>query len=107
MHDQAHPAAVLSGIARALRPGGVYLMQDIAGSSHVHNNMDHPLGPFLYTVSTMHCTPVSLAQGGDGLGTMWGEEKAKEMLEETGFTSVEVKRLEHDIANSYFVVRKD
>ncbi len=107
VHDQAHPALVLSGIARALRPGGVYLMQDIAGSSHVHNNMDHPLGPFLYTVSTMHCTTVSLAQGGDGLGTMWGEEKARKMLEEAGFTSVEVKRLEHDIANSYYVVRKD
>ena len=51
-------------------------MQDIAGSSHVHNNLDHPLGPFLYTISTMHCTTVSLAQGGEGLGTMWGEEKA-------------------------------
>ena len=107
VHDQADPAAVLGGIASALRPGGVYLMQDIAGSSHVHNNMDHPLGPFLYTVSTMHCMTVSLAQGGDGLGTMWGEEKAKEMLAEAGFTSVEVKKLEHDIANSYYVVRKD
>ena len=84
VHDQAHPAVVLSGIARALRPGGVYLMQDIAGSSHVHNNMDHPLGPFLYTVSTMHCTPVSLAQGGEGLGTMWGEEVHQRRGEEVG-----------------------
>jgi SAM-dependent methyltransferase len=106
VHDQAHPAAVLSGIARALKDDGVYLMQDIAGSSHVHNNMDHPLGPFLYTVSTMHCTTVSLAQGGEGLGTMWGEEKATEMLAEAGFGSVEVKQLPHDIANSYYVVRK-
>ena len=106
VHDQAHPAAVLRGIARALKDDGVYLMQDIAGSSHVHNNMEHPLGPFLYTVSTMHCTTVSLAQGGEGLGTMWGEEKATEMLAEAGFGSVEVKRLPHDIANSYYVVRK-
>src|SRR5215216_5456668 len=43
VHDQADPAAVLKGIAEALRPGGVYLMQDIAGSSHVHNNLDHPI----------------------------------------------------------------
>ena len=35
VHDQADPAAVLANIHRALRPGGVYLMQDIAGSSHV------------------------------------------------------------------------
>ena len=106
VHDQAKPASVLQGIAEALRPDGVYLMQDIAGSSHLHNNMDHPLGPLLYTVSTMHCTTVSLAQSGEGLGTMWGEEKAREMLREAGFAKVEVKQLPHDIANSYFIARK-
>jgi 2-polyprenyl-3-methyl-5-hydroxy-6-metoxy-1,4-benzoquinol methylase len=106
VHDQADPAAVLRGIAAALRDDGVYLMQDIAGSSHLHNNLDHPLGPFMYTVSTMHCMTVSIAQGGEGLGAMWGEEKAKEMLKEAGFGEVEVERLPHDIANSYFVARK-
>jgi 2-polyprenyl-3-methyl-5-hydroxy-6-metoxy-1,4-benzoquinol methylase len=106
IHDQSKPAKVLERIAAALRDDGVYLMQDIAGSSHLHNNLDHPLGPFMYTVSTMHCMTVSLAQGGAGLGTMWGEEKAKEMLREAGFGEVEVERLPHDIANSYFVARK-
>ena len=106
IHDQAHPARVLKGIATALKADGVYLMQDIAGSSNVHNNMDHPLGPFLYAVSTMHCMTVSLAQNGEGLGTMWGEEKAKEMLEEAGFASVEVERLPHDFVNSYYVARR-
>ena len=107
IHDQAKPAAVLEGIANALKPDGVYLMQDIAGSSHVHNNMEHPLGPLLYTISTMHCMTVSLSQGGDGLGTMWGEEKAREMLREAGFAKVEVKQLPHDFANSYYVVTKN
>ena len=106
IHDQAKPAAVLEGIARALKPDGVYLMQDIAGSSHVHNNMEHPLGPLLYTISTMHCMTVSLSQNGEGLGTMWGEEKAREMLHEAGFAKVEVKQLPHDFANSYYVVTK-
>jgi SAM-dependent methyltransferase len=106
IHDQAEPAKVLKGIHDALRPDGVYLMQDIAGSSHVHNNLDHPIGPFLYTISTTHCTTVSLSQGGEGLGTMWGEEKAKEMLREAGFESVEVEQLPHDFTNSYFIVRK-
>jgi 2-polyprenyl-3-methyl-5-hydroxy-6-metoxy-1,4-benzoquinol methylase len=106
VHDQARPAAVLEGIEKALKDDGVYLMQDIAGSSHLHNNMDHPLGPFLYAVSTTHCTTVSLSQGGEGLGTMWGEEKATQMLAEAGFGSVEVRRLSHDIANSYYIVRK-
>jgi SAM-dependent methyltransferase len=107
VHDQAKPAVVLEGIARALKDDGVYLMQDIAGSSHVHKNLDHPLGPFLYTISTTHCTTVSLAQRGEGLGAMWGEEKANEMLQEAGFTKVEVLRLPHDLANNYFIVTKD
>lgn len=107
VHDQAHPAAVLEGIYGALKDDGVYLMQDIAGSSHVHNNMDHPIGTYLYTVSTMHCMTVSLAQGGEGLGTMWGEEKAKEMLADAGFASVEVRQLPHDPFNNYFVVTKN
>ncbi|QIN82179.1 methyltransferase domain-containing protein [Rubrobacter tropicus] len=106
IHDQAKPAQVLEGIARALKYDGVYLMQDIAGSSYLHNNMDHPLGPLLYTISTMHCMTVSLAQDGEGLGTMWGEEKAKAMLREAGFSRVEVKQLPHDIFNNYFVVTK-
>ena len=49
---------------------------------------------------------VSLAQGGEGLGTMWGEEKAREMLEEAGFKKVEVKQLPHDIFNNYFIITK-
>jgi hypothetical protein len=97
---------VLKGIADALKGDGVYLMQDIAGSSHVHGDMDHPIGPYLYTVSTMHCMTVSLAQGGEGLGTMWGEEKAREMLGEAGFTEVEVKQLPHDPFNNYFIITK-
>lgn len=106
VHDQAAPAAVLKGIADALRADGVYLMQDIAGSSHLQNNIDHPIGPFLYTISTMHCMTVSLAQGGEGLGTLWGEEKATEMLEEAGFREVEVKQLPHDFQNSYYIAKK-
>ncbi len=106
IHDQARPAAVLTEISRALRPDGVYLMQDIAGSSHVHNNLDHLLGPLMYTISTMHCMTVSLAQGGEGLGAMWGEEKAGEMLREAGFTKVEVEHLHHDFINTYYIARK-
>lgn len=106
IHDQKAPAAVLSAVARALRPGGTFLMQDIAGSSHVHKNVDHPLGPILYTISTMHCMTVSLAYGGAGLGAMWGEEKAFEMLRQAGFHTIEKKNLSHDIQNNYYVARR-
>ncbi len=107
IHDQAKPAVVLREIYNALKPDGTFLMQDIAGSSHVHNNMEHLFGPYGYTISYMHCMTVSLALGGDGLGTMWGEEKAQEMLKEAGFASVSAHRLEHDFQNCYFVVSKN
>ena len=80
-------------------------MQDIAASSDVQNNLDHPLGALLYTISTMHCMSVSLAQGGMGLGAMWGREQAQEMLREAGFRQIEIHNLEHDIQNDYYVVR--
>jgi ubiquinone/menaquinone biosynthesis C-methylase UbiE len=106
IHDQAKPLNVLKGIHRTLRSDGVYLMQDIKGSSKYHKNIDHPLGTFLYTISCMHCMTVSLAQGGEGLGAMWGEEKTREYLTRAGFRSIEKHDLAHDIQNNWYVVRK-
>jgi 2-polyprenyl-3-methyl-5-hydroxy-6-metoxy-1,4-benzoquinol methylase len=106
VHDQARPLALLRGIHRALKRDGLYLMQDIKGSSHVHKNVEHRIAPFLYAVSCMHCMTVSLAQGGEGLGAMWGEEKTREYLERAGFRSVEKHELAHDIQNDWYVVRK-
>ena len=103
VHDQAGPDLVLAGIAQALRPAGVYLCVDIAASSKLSDNLDHPLGPFMYTVSCMHCMTVSLAEGGMGLGAMWGEQKAREMLRDAGFTSVDAAHVDDDIVNTYFI----
>ena len=61
------------------------------------------MGPILYTTSCMHCMTVSLAQGGAGLGAMWGEQTARRMLAEAGFASVTVQALEHDPQNYYYV----
>ena len=105
IHDQAHPDRVLAGIRSILKPGGLFLMQDIRTSSHLEKNLDHPLGPFLYTVSCLHCMSVSLAQGGMGLGAAWGEEKALEMLAEAGFHQVGVHQLPHDMQNNYYLCR--
>jgi 2-polyprenyl-3-methyl-5-hydroxy-6-metoxy-1,4-benzoquinol methylase len=105
IHDQARPADVLWNIASALQPGGVFLMQDILASSHVHQNMEHPMATFIYTISTMHCMSVSLAHGGPGLGAAWGKEKALEMLRDAGFQNVEVRELPHDMMNYWYVAR--
>lgn len=106
IHDQSAPQNVLDGIYISLKPGGQFLMQDIRASSHLENNQDHPIAPLLYTLSTMHCMTVSLAQGGAGLGTMWGEELAIEMLTQAGFNKIEVNQLDHDFQNNFYVMRK-
>lgn len=103
VHDQAKPDVVLANIRRALREGGTFLMQDIAGATDVGEKMDEPLAPFIYTISCMHCMSVSLAQGGMGLGAAWGREKALEMLGEAGFRGTRVEMLEHDIMNYFYL----
>lgn len=106
IHDQAQPGRVLKEIAQALKPDGTFLMQDIGGSSHVHRNLSDPLAPMKYAISCLHCMTVSLAQGGEGLGTMWGRETAERMLAEAGFTRVKVRELDHDIMNYYYLATK-
>ena len=54
IHDQAQPRTVLRGIAEALRPDGTFLMVDVNSSSNLEENLDHVLGPMMYTVSCMH-----------------------------------------------------
>jgi ubiquinone/menaquinone biosynthesis C-methylase UbiE len=106
IHDQAHPDRVLRGIYEALKPQGVYLCVDIAASSNLQENLSHPIGPALYMFSVMHCMTVSLAYGGMGLGTVWGRQKAIEMIEEAGFKNIEVKQVEGDFFNNYYVATK-
>jgi len=86
IHDQVDPRGVLNRIHDALAPGGIYLMVEPAASSNLEDNIANPLAPWMYGVSTLHCMTVSLAHGGAGLGTAWGEQRARRMLAEVGFT---------------------
>jgi hypothetical protein len=80
-------------------------MVDIKASSNLEDNVDLPWASLLYAISTAHCMSVSLGQGGDGLGTVWGVQTAERMVREAGFTSVEQHELEDDPFNAYFVAR--
>jgi 2-polyprenyl-3-methyl-5-hydroxy-6-metoxy-1,4-benzoquinol methylase len=105
IHDQSHPLEALKGIRYMLAPGGMFSMIDIkAGSNHAAN-IDHPMGPFLYTVSLMHCMPVGLNDNGTGLGMMWGQEKAEALLKEAGFDHIELTEMEHDPFNLHYLCK--
>ena len=106
IHDQAHPMAVLEGVNRMLRSGGTYLCVEPKASSLLEENMQDPMAPFMYTVSTMHCMTVSLAYGGEGLGTAWGHQTATEYLTAAGFADIEITGVRDDRSNNYFLSNK-
>lgn len=105
IHDQVDPATVLQRANDALAPDGTFLMIDIKASSNVGENVGNPMAPMLYGISVLHCMTVSLAHDGAGLGTVWGEQLARRMLAEAGFTSVEVSDAP-DPLNSIYVCQK-
>jgi SAM-dependent methyltransferase len=106
VHDQADPTGVLDRVMDVLRPGGWFVMVDTNANTDLADNLDHPLGPFLYAVSTLHCMQVSLAEGGVGLGTVWGRQLAERMLAEAGFVDVEVHEAPGDPLNLVYVSHK-
>lgn len=106
IHDQQQPLQVLRMIRELLADGGRFSMIDIAAHSAHSANLEHPLGPFLYTVSLMHCLPVGMSGGGAGLGMMWGREKACQLLEQAGFSLVSVEEIPGDPFNAHFFCHK-
>ncbi len=107
IHDQTDPLAALKNIYGMLNPAGVFSMIDIAAETGISGNAGHPMGPFLYTVSLMHCMPVGLIEGGAGLGMMWGRQKAVQMCSEAGFSRVQVEVIPEDGFNYHFLCIRD
>lgn len=106
LHDQASPEGMLARIHEALAPGGLLILNEPRLSSRLEENIGNPMAPFIYGVSTLHCLTVSLAQGGAGLGTAFGEDTALRLLAETGFGPVAVHDAPGDPANAVFVTTR-
>jgi 2-polyprenyl-3-methyl-5-hydroxy-6-metoxy-1,4-benzoquinol methylase len=85
IHDMARPRQVLAAIHRIVKPDGAVLWSEARASDRLEENLN-PQGRTLYASSTMHCMTVSLAQGGEGLGSVIGEAKARALAEEAGFS---------------------
>lgn len=106
VHDQARPLEVLRSIQSILEPGGTFLMNEPRISSNLEDNIDNPVAPMTYAISLLHCMTVSLAEGGAGLGTGWGEQVAVALLSDAGFGPVEVHDAPGDPGNAIFVTHR-
>lgn len=105
VHDAVNPLGILQSIREALRPGGIYLCLDINCSDDPAANVG-PIASLLYGFSTMLCMTVSLAHGGEGLGTMGlPESKLRQLCTKAGFSSVTRAALENPFNNLYLVRR--
>jgi SAM-dependent methyltransferase len=85
IHDMARPRSALAALRRIVKSTGVVLWSEARASDRLEENLG-PQGRTMYAASTMHCMTVSLAQGGEGLGSVIGEQKAQTLAEEAGFS---------------------
>jgi len=104
IHDMVNPRGALRAIQRALKSAGALMWSEANASDRLEENLN-PWGRSLYGASTMHCMTVSLAHGGEGLGTVVGEGRARELALEAGFSSFARLPLENPV-HQIFVLRK-
>ena len=88
VHDMPHPRPAMKEIRNALKPDGTYFVLEFNFFGDLQRNIDHPMGigAFGYSASANYCMTQALAVGGEGTGTCMGEEKARELASEAGFT---------------------
>jgi SAM-dependent methyltransferase len=90
LHDQVDPDALLDCIRASLAPGGLLFMREPHAADTLAGNLANPMAAIMYSASTLHCLTVSLAHGGAGIGTVFGERHARRLLTDAGFASIEV-----------------
>jgi SAM-dependent methyltransferase len=87
LHDMGDPLGAARRIHRALAPDGTLLLVEPYAGDTLEDNLN-PVGRTYYGLSTVICTPGSLAQGGPALGAQAGEKQLTALLAEAGFTRI-------------------
>jgi 2-polyprenyl-3-methyl-5-hydroxy-6-metoxy-1,4-benzoquinol methylase len=103
IHDMVNPRATLKAVREVLAPGGVYIWSEPNASAHAHENRN-PIGRTFHAISPLHCMTVSLAHDGEGLGTVIGEQGARELAREAGFAHFEKLPIQNPF-NQFFALR--
>lgn len=102
IHDMVNPRATLRAIRGALAPKGVYIWSEPNASDKAHLNRN-PIGRTFHAISPLHCMTVSLAHDGEGLGTVIGEEGARALAREAGFSHFEKLPIQNPL-NQFFAL---
>jgi SAM-dependent methyltransferase len=90
LHDMGDPVGAARQVREALAPDGTLLLVEPAAGDSLSDNMN-PVGRLYYGLSTVICTPSSLAQEvALGLGAQAGPRRLEDVLREAGFSRVRV-----------------
>ncbi len=103
IHDFANPVQGLQHIKQLLSQNGQVFWSEPTGSHNPIENRN-PTGKMPANLSPFHCLSVSLAKDGAGLGTIIGEEGAKKLAKEAGFTNFEKIALNNKM-QQFFTLR--
>lgn len=89
LHDLGDPVAAARHARTTLAPGGTVLVVEPLAADRLEDDFSNPYARIGYSVSTLVCTPSSLAQpGARALGTMAGERRLRQVLAEAGYGRV-------------------
>ena len=90
LHDMGDPVGAARRIRESLCEDGTLLLVEPAAGERLEDNLN-PVSRLYYGLSTVICTPSSLAQDvGLGLGAQAGPQRLEEVLHEAGFSHVRV-----------------
>lgn len=105
VHDAVDPLGLLHSIREALRPGGRYLCLEINCSDQAAGNTG-PIAALLYGFSMLYCMTTSLAEGGEGLGTLGLPEPVlRRLAGKAGFTHVRHVEMDNPFNSLYELTR--
>src|SRR6266567_5261596 len=89
LHDLGDPVAAAGHARSALAPGGTVMVIEPLAADRFEDDFANPYARVGYAISTMVCTPSSLAQpGAAALGAMAGEARIRRALADAGYTRV-------------------
>jgi 2-polyprenyl-3-methyl-5-hydroxy-6-metoxy-1,4-benzoquinol methylase len=106
VREQPRSREALQNIARALRPGGIFLMQEISVSKEVDESFDLPADSPLYTLTSLQRMAEGREEGNGRSGTSMSEQELRNLLLAAGFDAATTRRFPHHVYNCYFIATK-
>jgi SAM-dependent methyltransferase len=100
LHNLPDPIAALDRIRRALADEGVLFLMQPRSAERISDNLGET-GALVYGLSALYSVPLSLAQGGAGLGAARGPEEIEAIARAAGFTRFRRLAIPHPLSAFY------